>query len=102
MLDFVLKSPWIRFAHVPILRDTISGSGVYCVSITEGWLLLSRWVNLTADQRQELNQLFTLNKKVFKAYLLKESLDRLWTYHYRGSDAELPSAVDQTASMAAA
>ena len=49
------------------------------------WLLLSRWVNLTASKRQELNQLFALNRKMFKAYLLKESLDRLWTYHYEGA-----------------
>jgi transposase len=49
------------------------------------WLLLSRWVNLTAGKRQELNRLFALNRKVFKAYLLKESLDRLWTYHYEGA-----------------
>jgi transposase len=49
------------------------------------WLLLSRWVNLTAGKRQELNQLFALNRKVFKAYILKESLDRLWTYHYEGA-----------------
>jgi len=25
------------------------------------------------------------NRKVFKAYLLKESLDRLWTYRYEGA-----------------
>ena len=49
------------------------------------WLLLSRWVNLTAGKRQELNQLFALNRKVCKAYLLKESLDRLWTYRYEGA-----------------
>ena len=49
------------------------------------WILLSRWVNLTAGKRQELNQLFALARKVFKAYLLKESLDRLWTYHYEGA-----------------
>jgi transposase len=49
------------------------------------WLLLSRWVNLTATKRQELNQLFALNRKIFKAYLLKESLDRLWSYHYEGA-----------------
>jgi transposase len=49
------------------------------------WLLLSRWVNLTAGKRQELTRLFALNRKVFKAYLLKESLDRLWTYHYEGA-----------------
>jgi len=49
------------------------------------WLLLSRWGNLTAGKRQELNQLFALNRKVFKAYILKESLDRLWTYRYEGA-----------------
>ena len=34
---------------------------------------------------RELNQLFALNRKMLKAYLLKESLDRLWTYHYEGA-----------------
>jgi transposase len=49
------------------------------------WLLLSRWMNLSATKRQELNELFAMNRKVFKAYLLKESLDRLWTYRYEGA-----------------
>lgn len=49
------------------------------------WLLLTRWVNLSADQRQMLNQLFALNRKLLKAYLLKESLERLWTYSYEGA-----------------
>jgi transposase len=49
------------------------------------WLLLSRWVNLSSDRQQELNQLFALNRKLWKAYLLKESLDRLWTYRYEGA-----------------
>ena len=49
------------------------------------WLLLSRWVNLTAGKREELNQLFALNRRVCKAYILKETLDRLWTYHYEGA-----------------
>jgi len=49
------------------------------------WLLLSRWVNLNAGKRQQLNELFALNRKLLKAYLLKESLDRLWTYNYEGA-----------------
>jgi transposase len=49
------------------------------------WLLLTRWVNLTTGKRQELNTLFALNRKLLKAYLLKESLDRLWMYHYEGA-----------------
>jgi transposase len=58
------------------LRDLIKG---------KRWLLLSRWVNLKTEQRRVLNQLFALNRKVFKAYLLKESLDRLWVYTYEGA-----------------
>jgi len=49
------------------------------------WLLLSRWVNLDSKKRQLLNELFRLNRRMMKAYLLKESLDRLWTYHYEGA-----------------
>lgn len=49
------------------------------------WLLLSRWVNLDTGKKQQLNKLFALNRRVLKAYLLKESLDRLWTYRYEGA-----------------
>jgi transposase len=49
------------------------------------WLLLTRWVNLDSRKRQLLNQLFRLNRRMLKAYLLKESLDRLWTYRYEGA-----------------
>lgn len=44
------------------------------------WLLLTRWVNLDNSKRQMLNQLFALNRRLMKAYWLKESLERLWTY----------------------
>ena len=49
------------------------------------WLLLSRWVHLDTGKKRQLNQLFSLNRRVMKAYLLKESLDRLWTYRYEGA-----------------
>ena len=49
------------------------------------WLLLTRWVNLTVGKRRQLNELFTLNRRLLKAYLLKESLDRLWEYRYEGA-----------------
>ena len=49
------------------------------------WLLLSRWLNLTGIKRQELNTLFSMNRRLLKAYLLKESLDRLWFYRYEGA-----------------
>ena len=38
-----------------------------------------------SPQRGELNRLFQLNRRVFKAYLLKESLERLWDYRYEGA-----------------
>ena len=56
-------------------------------SVVKGkrWLLLSRWVHLDTGKKQQLNKLFALNRRMLKAYLLKESLDRLWTYHYEGA-----------------
>jgi transposase len=49
------------------------------------WLFLTRWVNLDGKKQQLLNDLFRLNRRMMKAYLLKESLDRLWTYRYEGA-----------------
>jgi len=42
-------------------------------------------VNLSGKQKQRLNELFALNRRVMKAYLMKESLERLWTYTYEGA-----------------
>ena len=58
------------------MRDLIKG---------KKWLLLSRWKNLAPRQRGVLNRLFQLNRRVFKAYMLKESLERLWDYRYEGA-----------------
>src|ERR1039457_4497468 len=58
------------------MRDVIKG---------KRWLLLSRWKNLVLRQRGVLNRLFQLNRRVFKAYLLKESLEQLWNYRYEGA-----------------
>ena len=41
--------------------------------------------DLEPNQRGILNRLFQLNKRVFKAYLLKESLEGLWSYRYEGA-----------------
>ena len=46
---------------------------------------MSRWKNLTVSQRGTLNKLFQLNRKVFEAYLLKESLEKLWDYRYESA-----------------
>jgi transposase len=73
-VDEVRRAEFFRKGGV--MRDVVRG---------KRWLLLTRWVNLSEAKRQELNQLFALNRKVLKAYLLKESLDRLWNYVYEGS-----------------
>src|SRR5436309_14076276 len=53
-------------------------------------------MNLDSQKRQQLNELFALNRRVMKAYLLKESLERLWTYHYEGAMVRyLQSWIDQ-------
>jgi transposase len=60
------------------------------------WLLLSRWVHLNTHKKRQLNELFGLNRRVMKAYLLKESLDRLWSYTYEGAMLRyLQSWIDQ-------
>ena len=69
------------------MRDLIKG---------KKWLLLSRWRNLAPRQRGVLNRLFQLNRRVFKAYMLKESLERLWDYRYEGAMVKyLGNWVDQ-------
>jgi hypothetical protein len=40
----------------------------------------TRGAHLTTHKKRQLNALFALNRKVMKACLLKESLDRLWSY----------------------
>jgi transposase len=63
------------------MRDVVKG---------KKWLLLSRWKNLAPRQRGVLNRLFQLNRRVFKAYLLKESLEQLWDYRYEGAMLNYP------------
>ena len=58
------------------MRDVIKG---------KRWLLLSRWKNLEPGKRGVLNRLFQMNRRVFKAYMLKESLEQLWNYRYEGA-----------------
>ena len=47
------------------------------------WLLLRRWKTVRGSKRQELRTLFAANRRLFKAYVLREQLDRLWTYKIR-------------------
>ena len=73
-VDEVRRAEFFRKGQT--MRDLIKG---------KKWLLLSRWKNLVPRQRGVLNRLFQLNRRVFKAYMLKESLERLWDYRYEGA-----------------
>ncbi len=53
-------------------------------------------MNLNTEKKRQLNQLFRLNRRVMKAYLLKESLSRLWDYRDEGAMLRsLQSWIDQ-------
>jgi transposase len=49
------------------------------------WLFLTRWANLSRAKRGKLNEAFALNRRLFKAYFLKEQIERLWGYTYEGA-----------------
>jgi transposase len=57
----------------------LSGEGRRFVK-GQRYTLLSHWGNLTHEGRMALKLLFNANKRLSKAYLLKESFDQLWTY----------------------
>jgi transposase len=60
------------------------------------WLLLTSWLHLDRGKRRPLNALFALNRRILKAYLLKESLSQLWNYTYEGAMLRyLQSWIDQ-------
>ncbi len=61
-----------------VRRAEFSRQGVKRRQVVKGkrWLLMTRWVNLDASRRQMLNELFALNRRVMKAYLLKAK--RAW------------------------
>ena len=48
------------------------------------FVLLSRWDNLTTPKRRGLEELFRVNTRLCRAYLLKESFGQLWSYRRPG------------------
>jgi len=48
------------------------------------YTLLSHWENLSLEGRKALRLLFKANRRLNKAYLLKESFDQLWDYQRPG------------------
>jgi transposase len=45
-----------------------------------GAVMRERWKTVRGSKRHELEALFAANRRLFKAYVLREQLDRLWTY----------------------
>lgn len=64
------------FRQSPHLRSAMRG---------KRWLLLTRWHNLPHRKRIQLKQALALNRRLFKAYYLKEQIERLWNYTYEGA-----------------
>lgn len=48
------------------------------------YTLLSRWANLSQEGKKSLRMLFYANRRLTKAYLLKEVFTQLWEYHRPG------------------
>jgi transposase len=68
-LDKVRKSEYARLSGQD--RRYIKG---------QKYTLLSRWENLSLEGKKALQLLFHANRRLNKAYLLKESFDQLWDY----------------------
>jgi hypothetical protein len=52
--------------------------------------------HLNTNKKRQLSALFALNRRMMKAYLLKESLDRLWSYTNEAAMLRyLQSRIDQ-------
>jgi len=60
-----------------------AGAVMRAVGRGKRWLLLRRWATVRGSKRRELQELFAANRHLFKAYVLREQLDRLWTYKRR-------------------
>ena len=73
-VDEVRRAEFFRKGGVA--RDLVRG---------KRWLLLTSWLNLDRSKRRQLNTLFVLNRRLLKAYLLKESLAHLWDFFYEGA-----------------
>lgn len=67
-LDEVRRHEFFRAGHV--MRAHGRGTR---------WLLLRRWNTVRGSKRAELQALFAATRRLFKAYVLREQLDRLWT-----------------------
>ncbi len=47
------------------------------------WLLLRQWGIVRGSKRRDLEGLFVANRRLFRASVLREQIDRLWMYKTR-------------------
>ena len=81
-LDEVRRQAFLRAG--PVMRAYGRGAR---------WLLLRRGKTVRGSKRAELQALFAANRRLFKAYVLREQLDRLWTYKTRPGAAPTASGL---------
>lgn len=65
------------------------------------WLLLRRWANLDWEERQTLRELFALNRRLAKAYLLQGTTGAARDLHLRGRGSPVPHQLALGAPLAA-
>jgi transposase len=70
-VDEVRRNEYRLCADDPEMADFIKGSR---------WAVLKNWWNLTPKQGQKLREIQTGNKRLYRAYLLKETLGRALDY----------------------
>jgi transposase len=64
------------FRHGGVARGLLRG---------KRWLLLRGWSHLEPPERRLVTKLLALNRRLAKAYLLKEQLAHLWDFTYEGA-----------------
>jgi transposase len=60
-----------------------AGAVMRAYGCAKRWLLLRRWKTVRGSKRRALQELFAANRRLFKAYVLREHMDRLWAYRTR-------------------
>ena len=77
-----------------------AGAGDAGARTRQALALLRRWKTVRGSKRGELQTLFAANRRLFKAYVLREQLDRLWTYKTRAGRPQFSAGLDSSAAMA--
>jgi transposase len=68
-----------------VRRAQVSRARVRQVIKGKRWLFAQSVGAFECREAQQRTDLFALNRRVFKAYVLKESWGRVWTYRYDGA-----------------